>query len=123
MLNRERSSKTFDEVSMGKFLGILIAFVIALFGLYFLPISQSRVQLAQNNLSRAVRAAMKRLAIGAEYSDVHDINPTSAPARKTFCLSDDLIYSPNLLHQFGSTQISRGGRTPGFSTALRSSRD
>ena len=68
---------------MGKFLGILIAFVIALFGLYFLPISQSRVQLAQNNLSRAVRAAMTRLAIGAEYRDVRDINPTTrASAQK-----------------------------------------
>lgn len=72
---------------MRKFLNILVACVISLIGLYFLPIDQSRIALAQSYFSRAVRAAMTRLAISAGYGDVHDINPTTPPARERFCPS------------------------------------
>ena len=71
--------------------GILVACIIFLIGPYFLPIDQSRIALAQNYFSRAVRAATTRLAISAEYGDVRDINPTTAPARKSFCPSDASI--------------------------------
>jgi hypothetical protein len=68
--------------------GILVACVFSLVGLYFLTTGQSGIRRAQNYFSRAVQAATTRLGVSAAYGDVRDINPTTPPARKSFCLSD-----------------------------------
>ena len=71
--------------------GILVACVVFLIALHFLSIDQSRIALAQNYFSRALRAATMRLATNAEYGDVHDINPTTSPARRSYCPNDASI--------------------------------
>lgn len=91
MLDCERYLDNLRRASGKSIVGVLALCVIALVFLYFLATYQSRIQVVENYFSRAAWIAMTKVAISEEYGDVHDINPTTPPARKSFCLSDTSV--------------------------------